>query len=55
VHYTALRLNAARRKVIETDASLADIAAGSGFNSASAFSRAYRAQFLESPSETRAR
>lgn len=54
-HYIALRLNAARRKVIETDASLADIAAGSGFNSASAFSRAYRAQFQESPSETRAR
>lgn len=55
VHYMALRLNAARRKVIETDASLADIAAGSGFNSASAFSRAYRAQFQESPSETRSR
>lgn len=54
-HYMALRLNAARRKVIETDASLADIAAGSGFNSASAFSRAYRAQFRESPSETRAK
>lgn len=55
VHYLALRLNAARRRVIETDASLADIAAGTGFNSASAFSRAYRAQFQESPSETRAR
>ena len=53
VHYLALRLNAARRKVIETDASLADIAASTGFNSASAFSRAYRAQFQESPSETR--
>lgn len=55
VHYLALRLNAARRRVIETDASLADIAAGTGFNSASAFSRSYRAQFQESPSETRAR
>ncbi|UVC06565.1 GlxA family transcriptional regulator [Rhizobium sp. TH2] len=55
VHYLALRLNAARRRVIETDASFADIAAGTGFNSASAFSRAYRAQFQESPSETRAR
>jgi transcriptional regulator GlxA family with amidase domain len=55
VHYLALRLNAARRRVIETDASLADIAAGTGFNSASAFSRAYRAQFQESPSQTRAR
>lgn len=55
VHYLALRLNAARRRVIETDASFADIAAGTGFNSASAFSRAYRAQFQESPSGTRRR
>lgn len=54
-HYLALRLNAARRRVIETDLSLADIAAGTGFNSASAFSRAYRGQFQESPSETRRR
>jgi transcriptional regulator GlxA family with amidase domain len=55
VHYLALRLNASRRKVIETRASLADIAAATGFNSASAFSRSYRAQFRESPSETRRR
>lgn len=55
VHYLALRLNAARRRVIETRASFADIAAGTGFNSASAFSRSYRAQFRESPSETRKR
>jgi transcriptional regulator GlxA family with amidase domain len=54
-HYLALRLNAARRRVIETDLSLADIAARTGFNSASAFSRAYRGQFQESPSETRRR
>jgi transcriptional regulator GlxA family with amidase domain len=54
-HYLALRLNAARRRVIETDLSLADIAAGTGFNSASAFSRAYRVQFQESPSDTRRR
>lgn len=54
-HYLALRLNAARRRVIETDLSLADIAAGTGFNSASAFSRAYRGQFHESPSGTRRR
>ena len=54
-HYLALRLNAARRRVIESDLSLADIAAGTGFNSASAFSRAYRGQFQESPSETRRR
>lgn len=55
VHYLALRLNAARRKVIESRATFADIAAATGFNSASAFSRAYRAQFRESPSETRTR
>jgi transcriptional regulator GlxA family with amidase domain len=55
VHYLALRLNAARKKVIETPASFADIAAATGFNSASAFSRSYRAQFHESPSETRRR
>ena len=55
VHYLALRLNAARKKVIETRASFADIAAATGFNSASAFSRSYRGQFRESPSETRSR
>jgi transcriptional regulator GlxA family with amidase domain len=55
VHYLALRLNAARKKVIETQASFADIAAATGFNSASAFSRSYRAQFSESPSDTRKR
>ncbi len=54
-HYLALRLNAARRKVIETKASFADIAAETGFNSASAFSRSYRASYSESPSETRRR
>lgn len=54
-HYLALRLNAARRRVIESDLPLADVADGTGFNSASAFSRAYRAQFQESPSETRRR
>jgi transcriptional regulator GlxA family with amidase domain len=55
VHYLALRLNAARRKVIETTASFADIAVATGFNSASAFSRSYRGQFGESPSESRKR
>lgn len=55
VHYLALRLNAARRKVIETSATFADIAAATGFNSASAFSRSYRVQFAESPTETRHR
>lgn len=55
VHYTALRLGAARRKVIETKLAFADIAALTGFNSASAFARSYRAHFRESPSETRRR
>jgi len=54
-HYLALRLNGARRMVIESDLSLADAATRTGFNSASAFSRAYRAQFQESPSDTRRR
>ncbi len=55
IHYLALRLNAARRKVIETTASFADIAAATGFNSASAFARSYRVSYSESPSETRRR
>ncbi|MCM2399023.1 GlxA family transcriptional regulator [Rhizobium sp. S95] len=55
VHYLALRLNAARRKVIETRLAFADIAALTGFNSASAFARSYRAHFRESASDTRRR
>jgi transcriptional regulator GlxA family with amidase domain len=55
VHYLAVRLNAARRKVIETRVPFADIALATGFNSASAFSRAYRSHFRESASETRRR
>jgi transcriptional regulator GlxA family with amidase domain len=54
-HYLALRLNAARRKVIETRLEFADIAAATGFNSSSAFSRSYRAHYHESPTETRRR
>jgi len=54
-HYLALRLNAARRKVIETRASFVEIAAETGFNSASAFSRCYRSSFAESPRDTRRR
>ncbi|SIQ23418.1 transcriptional regulator, AraC family [Rhizobium sp. RU20A] len=54
-HYMALRLNAARRRVIETREAFADIAAFAGFNSAAAFSRSYRAHYRESPTETRRR
>lgn len=55
LHYLALRLNAARRLVIESQASLADIAGAAGFNSCAAFSRSYRAHFRESASQTRKR
>lgn len=55
LHYHALRLNAARRRVIETKLSFTDVSIASGFNSVSAFSRSYRSHFGESPSETRKR
>lgn len=55
IHYLALRLNAARRRVVETQMPFNEIAIASGFNSASAFSRSYKAHFRESPSETRRR
>ncbi|MBS4076062.1 helix-turn-helix domain-containing protein [Ameyamaea chiangmaiensis] len=54
-HYLALRLNAARRHVIETRASMVDIATAAGFGSLPAFSRAYRTYYGESPSGTRGR
>jgi transcriptional regulator GlxA family with amidase domain len=54
-HYLALRLNAARRKVIETNVAFADIAEITGFNSSPAFSRSYRARYGESPTQTRRR
>jgi len=52
-HYQALRLNAARRMVIETRLPIADIAAATGFNSAPAFARCYRNRYGEAPRETR--
>jgi transcriptional regulator GlxA family with amidase domain len=54
-YYHALRLNVARRTLIETRLSVAEIAAASGFNSGTVFTRAYRGQYGESPSETRRR
>lgn len=54
-HYMALRLNAARRMVIETRQPFADIAPACGFSSSAAFSRRYRAHYGESPRETRRR
>ncbi|MEM9097538.1 MAG: GlxA family transcriptional regulator [Pseudomonadota bacterium] len=53
-HYLGLRLGAARRLLIETREPVVDIAAATGFSSPAVFSRAYRRQHGESPSETRA-
>ena len=52
-YYGALRLNAARRLVLETPKSVTEIAAQTGFASASAFARSFRARFGESPREAR--
>jgi transcriptional regulator GlxA family with amidase domain len=54
-YYHALRLNVARRTLIETRQSVAEIAAACGFNSAAVFARAYRGQYGENPSDTRRR
>jgi transcriptional regulator GlxA family with amidase domain len=53
-YYGALRLNAGRRLVLDTHRSMTEIAAETGFGSASAFARSFRARFGESPSEARA-
>lgn len=50
-----LRLNAARRMALETAAPMAEIAAATGFSSASAFARAFRSRFGESPGAARRR
>ena len=52
-YYLAQRLNAARRQLVAGAASAIQIATSCGFNSAAAFSRAYRARFGESPTDTR--
>ncbi len=52
-YYLNYRLNAARRQLIASAASALQIATSCGFNSAAAFSRAYRSHFGESPTETR--
>ncbi len=53
--YQTLRLNRARQMLAETRMPALEIAAATGFTSPAAFSRAYRKQHGESPSETRAR
>ncbi|MGB1213576.1 MAG: GlxA family transcriptional regulator [Pikeienuella sp.] len=54
-YYLTLRLNAGRRLVLESPLMMADIAAETGFTSASAFARAFRGRFGESPGHARRR
>jgi transcriptional regulator GlxA family with amidase domain len=54
-YYLTLRLNAGRRLVLESPLLMADIAAEAGFGSASAFARAFRSRFGESPGAARKR
>lgn len=53
-YYLRLRLNAARRLVLDTAEPMADIAARTGFSSAAAFSRAFSAAFGTAPTRMRA-
>jgi len=52
-YYQAVRLNRARRMLIETRRPALEIAEATGFASPASFARAYRRQHGESPSETR--
>lgn len=52
-YYGALRLNAGRRLVLETRKSMVEIAAQTGYASASAFARSFRERFGESPRDAR--
>ena len=54
-YYQAVRLNRARRMLIETRRPALEIAEATGFASPSSFTRAYRRQHGESPRETRGR
>ena len=54
-YYLRLRLNVARRLVLDTAEPMADIAARTGFTSASAFSRAFSRAFGLPPARMRAR
>ena len=48
-YYLRLRLNAARRLVVDTQVLMADIAARTGFSSGASFSRAFSQAFGEAP------
>jgi transcriptional regulator GlxA family with amidase domain len=52
-YYLSLRHNEARRLLRDGPAAVAEAAAAAGFGSASAFARAYRARFGESPTAAR--
>ncbi|MEX0327838.1 MAG: GlxA family transcriptional regulator [Ruegeria sp.] len=52
--YKRLRLNLARRLAEETPHSVAEIASRCGYDNASAMTRAFRAEFGQTPSEVRA-
>ena len=52
-YYLRLRLNAARRLVVDTQVPMADIAARTGFSSAASFSRAFSQAFGEAPTRMR--
>lgn len=54
-YYLRLRLNAARRLVLDTNLAMADIAARGGFSSAASFSRAFSTLFGEPPVKLRRR
>ncbi|KQT46378.1 AraC family transcriptional regulator [Aureimonas sp. Leaf454] len=51
--YAGLRLEAGRRMVLETRTDMASVAEGCGFSSASAFARAFRRRYGESPGRAR--
>lgn len=52
-YYLRLRLNAARRLVVDTRVPLAEVAARTGFSSAAAFSRAFSRTFRQPPARLR--
>lgn len=52
-YYLALRLNLARRRIIETSETMSDIASATGFSGLSVFTRAYTIRHGESPMATR--
>lgn len=54
-YYLSLRLQAARRLVVDTDLSMAETAVRTGFSSIAALSRAFRRQFGQPPSAARNR